>query len=217
MLRHFPYYAAAAVTSTVGAVASLVCAAPASSAPAHVAPPGAGVVQVTPAPIAAGNMINTPASTPVTPGLAQVAPVQASQQAGMGGVPGTPSFSEGFRTVSPPGSTLMNQPGQPPFNEGFSGNQGLGSRMGVAGRADFYNGFGFNQGVVPSNQGVSPATPYPTNPSATPTSTATPTVVVAPSVTAQQAATTTQSVGFFNGFGGGQPNMGFYSGFTTPR
>jgi hypothetical protein len=225
MMSHFPYFAAAVVTTAVGAVASAVFAAPAPPAPpalpalhppvmpGHpiaVLPPAHAPPAIAPAP--AGNNANTPAATPVQPGMAQITPgFSAAQQVGTGGVPGTPSFTEGFGTTSPFGSTSMNQPGQSPFTEGLSGNQGVGSSMNQPGQPDFYDGFGFNRGVVPPNQGAQPSTPYPNyTTSPRPAST----VVVSNAPGAQ---VTAPAVGFYNGFGGGQPDFGFYAGFTTPR
>jgi hypothetical protein len=105
--------------------------------------------------------------------------------------------------ASPFASTAMTQPGQPPFLEGFSGNQGVGSAMNQPGVADFYEGFGFNRGVTPPNQGAEPATPYPNY-----------TTVLVPG---NPGVATDGTYGFYNGFGAGQPDVGFYAGFTTPR
>jgi hypothetical protein len=139
----------------------------------------------------------------VTPGFS------VSQQVGTSGVPGTPSFTPGYGTTPAFGQTAMNQPGQPPFTEGFSGNQSAGATMlNQPGQPDFYDGFGFNRGVVPPNQGATPTTPYPNS------------TVASPQGIAQQSPTSaiaTSSVGFYNGFGGGQPDFGFYAGFSAPR
>ncbi|HXN35375.1 MAG TPA: hypothetical protein VN877_04345, partial [Opitutaceae bacterium] len=143
MHSQIPYWMAAVVTTTLGAGASVVRAAPvpvpALHPPAYVSP----AVAARPA----GNNFNTPAATPVLPGQTYITPgFSAGQQVGTGGVPGTPSFTEGYATVSPFGSTAMTQPGEPPFLEGLSGNQGVGSSINQPGVPDFYDGFGFNRG-----------------------------------------------------------------------
>ncbi len=199
MHSEFPYWMAAMVTTAVGAAASVVLAA---QAPVPVLHPAAYVAPaVAPRPV--GNNLNTPATTPVLPGQTVLAPgFSAGQQVGTGGVPGTPSFTEGYGTASPFASTAMNQPGQPPFLEGLSGNQGVGSSMNQPGAPDFYDGFGFNRGVTPPNQGAERETPYPND-------------TTAPQPLNPGVAN--GSLGFYNGFGGGQPDVGFYAGFTTAR
>jgi hypothetical protein len=104
----------------------------------------------------------------------------------------------------------MNQPGQLPFTEGFYGNQGIDTAMNQPGLPSFYNGFGFNRGVVPPNQGAQPRTPYPNY--TTPPQPGNP-----GQANAQSSVVVSSSTGFYNGFGGGQPDFGFYAGFTTPR
>ena len=202
MRSHIPYYwIAAIVTTAVGAATSVAWAAGAPVVPPalHAGTYAAPVVVVPPV----GNNANTPATTPVLPGQAYITPgFSAGQQAGTGGVPGTPSFTEGYGTTSPFASTAMTQPGQTPFLEGFSGNQGVGSSMTQPGVPDFYDGFGFNRGVTPPNQGAEPATPYPN-------------YTTAPQPGNPGVAN--GGFGFYNGFGGGQPDVGFYAGFTTPR
>jgi hypothetical protein len=215
------------VTGVVGAIASVVWAAqapPHALAPAPAAPQLVGLralygppaaVQAMPPPPAANNANNasTPASAPVQPGPSVATPgFSVAQQVGSGGVPGTHSFTEGFGTTSPFGGTQMNQPGQPPFTEGFYGNQGVGSSMSQAGQPDFYDGFGFNRGVVPPNQRAQPMTPYPNDTTPPPS----PNAGLA-NGQAHAQPLVPQSVGFYNGFGGGQPDFGFYAGFTTPR
>jgi hypothetical protein len=200
-LDYWVYWVAALVTTAVGAATSVVWAAGAPVVPPalHAGAYAAPVVVVPPV----GNNANTPATTPVLPGQAYITPgFSAGQQAGTGGVPGTPSFTEGYGTTSPFASTAMTQPGQPPFLEGFSGNQGVGSSMTQPGVPDFYDGFGFNRGVTPPNQGAEPATPYPNY-----------TTVPQPG----NPGVANGGFGFYNGFGGGQPDVGFYAGFTTPR
>jgi hypothetical protein len=144
-----------------------------------------------------------PGQTVVVPGFG------VAQQPGSGGVPGVPSFTEGYGTTGAFGQTMMNQPGQAPFLEGFSGNQGVGTTMAQPGVADFYDGFGFNRGVVPPNQGATPTTPYPNA-----------TIPPTPGVTQPLSGGSqlgTPNYGFYRGFGGGQPDFGFYAGFTAPR
>jgi len=212
MSRQFPYFAAAIVTSTVGAIASVVWAAQVPVHPVSIGAHPGGPHPVAVAPVPVPDNTNVPTESPVHPGQTVVTPgFGVAQQVGTGGAPGVPSFTTGYGTTSPFGQTLMNQPGQPPFTEGFSGNQGaFGSQLDVPGQPDFYDGFGFNRGVVPPNQGASPMTPYPNQ-------------TVAPSSPPPSpnngtgAVLTSPSVGFYNGFGGGQPDFGFYAGFTTPR
>jgi len=204
MDSHFPYWVAAIVTAVVGAAASVVRAAQVPIPPAvHPVAYASPTVATMPFGVPAGNNANTPATTPVLPGQAYITPgFSSGQQAGTGGTPGTPSFTEGYGTTSAFASTGMYQPGQSPFLEGFSGNQGVGSSMNQPGVPDFYDGFGFNRGVTPPNQGASPATPYPN-------------YTAAPQPGNPGAAN--GGFGFYNGFGGGQPAFGFYAGFTTPR
>jgi len=210
MPAQFPYIASSIVTAAVGAVASGVWAAQVPHAPA--AHPVAHSIGLQSSPMARpgllaspGNVTNTPAQTPVQPGQAYVTPGWgAAQQVGTGGVPGTPSFTQGYGTTGPFGQSGMNQPGQPPFTEGFYGNQGVDTQMNAPGVPDFYDGFGFNRGVVPPNQGAQPTTPQPN--------------YTTQSTTSPNSGTTIfnvgSSVGFYNGFGGGQPDFGFYAGFT---
>jgi hypothetical protein len=224
MHRHVPYFAAALATVLAGVIASVVWAQvppypmgvatpvshPALGAHPVVAVPGVQHAPAAPA-LPMANNANTPAQTPVQPGQTVLTPgFSVAQQVGTGGVPGVPSFTEGFGTTSPFGATGMNQPGQTPFTEGVSGNQGVGTALNQPGQPNFYDGFGFNRGVVPPNQGAVPMTPYPnytippqpSNPGQA--NIASSVIVAAP-------------VGFYNGFGGGQPDFGFYAGFTTPR
>ena len=213
MSTHFPYVVAAVVTTGVGAVTSAVWGAPlAPPAPHPVAFHASAAVMparpvVPPAATPMANNVNTPAETPVNLGQAFLTPgFGVGQQVGTGGVPGVPSFTEGFATTSPPDSTSMTQAGQRPFLEGFSGNQGTGAQMTQPGVPDFNDGFGFNHGVVPPNQGALPTTPYPnytTPPQPGNPGLANGTVLGAP------------SFGFYNGFGGGQPDVGFYAGFNN--
>jgi hypothetical protein len=220
MHRHVPYFAAALATVFAGVIASVVRAQvpqyPMGMGPVtHVAHP---VVAGTPAAphapampaLPMANNLNTPAQTPVQPGQTVLVPgFGVAQQVGNGGVPGVPSFTEGFATTSPFASTSMNQPGQAPFTEGLSGNQGVGTALNQPGQPNFYDGFGFNHGVVPPNQGAQRITPYPNYtvpPQSANVGQANTSFVVAP-----------VAVGFYNGFGGGQPDFGFYAGFTSPR
>jgi hypothetical protein len=227
MAGQFPYFAAGIITSAVGAITSVVWAAqvPVAHPVAHPVPPAMAGQSTPYTPVArpvvpaSNNTTNSPAQTPVSPGQAQVTPgFGAAQQVGTGGVPGTPSFPEGYATTGPFGQTGMNQPGQPPFIEGLYGNQGFQTEMAQPGTPSFYDGFGFNGGVVAPNQGATPTTPYPnstTAPSSAPPSPNNGTSSgLGPST---GVVVTSPSVGFYNGFGGGQPDFGFYAGFTTPR
>jgi hypothetical protein len=208
MYRYFPQFSAAVAVAGLEVAATAVSAAPAALHPVgvHLAPPPAAASPAVPV----ANNTNTPAQAPIQPGQTVLSPgFGVAQQVGTGGVPGTPSFTEGFGTTSPFAGTSMNQPGQPPFLEGFSGNQGVGSLANQPGQPDFYDGFGFNRGVVPANQGAQPMTPFPNY-----------TVPPQPNVVGLANGTTvltTSTLGFYNGFGGGQPDFGFYAGFTTPR
>jgi hypothetical protein len=219
MHRHIPYFAAVLVTVLAGVITTVVRAqAPLypTGVANHVAHPVVAAVPATPPPpvmpaLPMANNANTPAQTPVQPGQTVLSPgFSVAQQVGTGGVPGVPTFTEGFATTSPFGGTAMTQPGQTPFTEGVSGNQGVGTALNQPGLPNFYDGFGFNRGVVPPNQGAVPTTPYPN-------------YTIPPQPGNPGQAITGGSVfvatgaGFYNGFGGGQPDVGFYAGFTTPR
>jgi hypothetical protein len=202
MVRQFPYLAAIVVTSTVGTVATLVWAAqvPAVQVPVtHVVVSGAGAGGV-PSPAVSpaslpGNAANTPTST--TPAFP---PANVNLQVGANGAPALTRAV----TFDQPG---LNQPGQAPFSETFVSQQ---TAMNQPGQPDFYQGN--NPSILEANQGSTPAQAYP-NPN-------TPQTGVPSSATTAFGFATTQGnniVGFYNGFGPGQPNFGFYNGFTAPH
>jgi hypothetical protein len=202
MLRHFPYLAATTVTLATGALTSLVRAAVPVPPATHVAPVGvhvsypAGPPMLTPRASLPGNAVNTPTSTgpafaPYNPNLAV-------------GATAAPAVVQ----AATYGQAGMNQAGQAPFGETFISNQ---TWMNQPGQADFYAG-GANPSVLQANQGIVPSTAYP-SPSTPPTG-------VPSAANAAFGFGVTQgpnTVGFYNGFGPGQPNFGFYAGFTTPR
>jgi hypothetical protein len=204
MARQFPFLAAASVTALAGLVVSNVVPAAVTVPVGHVSAPSAGVrvggsggpaVQTPPSQLP-GNAANTPGST------------------GPAFSPGNPNLNVGsnaFTTVVQSeqyGQAAMNQPGQAAYGETFISNQ---TWMNQPGQGDFYEGT-INPNILQANQGSVPAMAYP-NPNSPATGL---------SATAARALgyTLTQSpntVGFFSGFGPGQPDFGFYAGFTTPR
>jgi hypothetical protein len=198
MIRQFPYLAAILATSTVGTVTTLVWAAQVP-ATAHVAvtSTGSGRVaapQVLPSTLP-GNAVNTPTST--TPSFP---PANVNLQVGANG---SPALQRSVAFDNPG----LNQPGQAPFSENFISNQ---TAMNQPGQPDFFQGN--NTSVLEANQGITPAQAYP-NPN-------TPQTGVPSSATTAFGFATTQGnniVGFYNGFGPGQPNFGFYNGFTAPH
>jgi hypothetical protein len=136
------------------------------------------------------NLANTPASTPVAqvPGLTQAA--QFAQPA-------------------------MNQPGQPPFGEMLYSMQTF-TNQGVQ---DFYATY--NPAVLQANEGIAAGatTPKAGAPQAgvpVPAAPTTPTSSVG-KVLPQGPGGSRETVGFYNGFGPGQADWGFYSGFTGLR
>jgi hypothetical protein len=101
----------------------------------------------------------------------------------------------------------LNQPGAEPFSEFMISPQ---TSMNQPGQADFFQG-GTNSSVLQANEGAVPTVAYP--------SPASPQTGVPPEATRAFGFATTQGnnvVGFYNGFGPGQPNFGFYKGFTAP-
>jgi hypothetical protein len=199
MSPQFPYLAAIVVTSTVGTVTTLVWA---SQVPvAHVVTPSvagariaAPAVAVSPSTLP-GNAANTPTST--TPAFP---PANVNLQVGANGAPAVTQAAT-F------GQAGLNQPGQPPFGETFVSQQ---TAMNQPGQPDFYQGN--NPSVLQANEGSTPAQAYP-NPN-------TPQTGVSASANTAFGFATTQGnniVGFYNGFGPGQPNFGFYNGFTAPH
>jgi hypothetical protein len=203
MAPQFPYLAAIVVTSTVGTVTTLVCASQVVTVTHVVAPPvggrvaGAGRVAapaVSPATLP-GNAANTPTST--TPAFQ---PANVNLQVGANGAPA-------LTQAATFGQAGLNQPGQAPFGETFVSQQTV---MNQPGQPDFYQGN--NPSIVQANEGSQPAQAYP-NPN-------TPQTGVSSSANTAFGFATTQGnniVGFYNGFGPGQPNFGFYNGFTAPH
>jgi hypothetical protein len=199
MARQFPYLAATTVTVAAGVLTSFVRAASVPPTIGVSVPVGGRVSPMPAAPVRAalpGNAVNTPTSN---------APAFS---------PGNPNVAVGA-TAAPAvvqsatyGQAGMNQPGQPSFGETFLSNQ---TAMGQPGQADFFEGTA-NPNVVQANEGIVPSNAYP-NPS-------TPQTGVSSTATNALGFRLTQSpntVGFFSGFGPGQPDFGFYAGFTTPR
>lgn len=201
MARQFPFLAAASVTAIAGIVVTTIVRAAVEVPVAHL-PSGVGMhLSVGPRPVTPpaqlpGNAVNTPGST------------------GPAFSPGNPNLNVGA-TAAPAvvqanafGQASMNQPGQAPFGETFISNQ---TSMNQPGQPDFYEGTN-NPNVTQANQGIVPQNGYqnPSSPASGVSNTATNTLGFGQT----QGPNT---VGFFNGFGPGQPNFGFYSGFTTPR
>jgi hypothetical protein len=198
MSRHLPYAAATTVTLAAGAITSLVRAATVTAAPVpHDATPAGAHATVgpqTPSPRASppGNTANAPTSAwPAFP------PANANLAAGPGAAPAvTPAAVYG--------QAGMNQPGQAAFGETFVSNQ---TWMNQPGQPDFYGGA--NPNVLQANQGVAPSSAYP--------SPWMPQTGASPPGAAPYENASPNTVGFYNGFGPGQPSVGFYAGFTTPR
>ncbi len=203
MPRQFPYFAAFAITSAVGTLATIVRAAgvPVATAAHPVAPVAVSRVPTPPAaplsPAAfSGNVANTPTSTAPAFPTGNVA-----LQAGADAAPA-------LIRAAAYGQAGLNQPGEEPFSESFVSQQ---TSLNQPGQPDIYQGTS-NPNIVQANEGAVPARAYPN-----PTS---PQTGVPPSATTAFGFATTQGtnvVGFYNGFGPGQPNFGFYNGFTAPH
>ena len=207
MPRQFPYVAALAATSLVGTVTTLVWAAQVP-VPVHVVverpvvpvvvTPVARVMTPTPAPSPAalpGNAANTPTSTSPTFPTGNVA-----LQVGAAGAPA-------LTRAAAFGQADLNQPGQPPFSEFFVSQQ---TAMNQPGQPDIFEGT-TNPNILDANEGRVPAQAYP-NP-------VSPQTGVSPAAVRAAGFAQTQGqnvVGFFNGFGPGQADFGFYKGFTSP-
>jgi hypothetical protein len=192
MTRHFPYVSAIIATAAVGAITSVVFAA---QVPAPVMHPGVAGHQVIGHPAVAGG------ASPST-GL-------PAAGANLLNTPGTGpvALPPGFQQSAAFGSTGMSQAGQPPFGEMF---YSLQTYMNQPGQPDYYDRLGINPTAIQASEGSAPLT------ITTPTATArTP---LPNSIGMQSTPTNTGStVGFYNGFGPGNPNFGFFAGFTTPR
>jgi hypothetical protein len=197
MTRHFPYVAAVVATLLAGAITSAVWAAQAPGHALLVQPPPAGRS------IAVINA-NTPGSPGFyTPGnIAQIV-----------GVPGNPAGAQppGLTQASQYVQPSMNQAGQPPFGEMLYSMQ---TYMTQPGAPDFYGTF--NPTVVQANEGVAPTAAYP-NPATPQTGLPAASAAALGRTLSLGTNSTLNTVGFYNGFGPGQPDFGFYSGFTTPR
>lgn len=197
MHRHVPYLSAGITTALVGAITSVVWAAQVPAlhpgVAAHPAVAG-GAAPSTGAP-AAVNLANTPGTGPA-------------------------SLPPGFQQSAAFANTGMNQPGQPPFGEMFYSMQ---TYMNQPGQPDYYDRLGMNPTAIQAGEGVTPFSGYQgqvgTQGNATSTTTTNPTATTPPNSMGQQLTPTNtgNAVGFYNGFGPGNPNFGFFAGFTTPR
>ena len=196
MTHPFPYVTAIVTTAAVGAITSAVFAAQAPVMHAAVAvhppvvhPPIVGAPPPPPSPV-------------VSPSL------------GLSNTPGTGPMvlPPGFQQSAAFGRTGMSQAGQPPFGEMLYSMQ---TYMNQPGMPDYYDRLGVNLTALEASGGTTPLTAPPPPPSvATTTATGAP-----PNSLSQQFTPTNSgsSVGFYNGFGPGNPNFGFFSGFTSPR
>jgi len=198
MTHPFPYVTAIVTTAAVGAITSAVFAAqaPVMHAAVVVHPP---VVHPPPMPIVG-------APPPPSPGV--VASPNLSNTPGTGPMVLPP----GFQQSAAFGRTGMSQAGQPPFGEMLYSMQ---TYMNQPGMPDYYDRLGVNLTALQASGGTTTLTATPPPPTvATTTATGAP-----PNSLSQQFTPTNtgSSVGFYNGFGPGNPNFGFFSGFTSPR
>ena len=190
MTDHFPYVTAIVTTAAVGAITSVVFAA---QVPVHhpgvvVRPPvGVGAGPSTGVAPAAGNLANTPGTGPAP-------------------------LPPGFQQSAAFGRPGLNQAGQPPFGEMFYSVQTYMNQPGVP---DYYDRLGINPTALQATEGSTPLTAS----GPTPTTPTTSTTMALPNSIGQQFTPTNTgtTVGFYSGFGPGNPNFGFFSGFTTPR
>jgi hypothetical protein len=213
MAPHFPYLAASIATASAGALTSVVWAAqlpPHAPAVGGASLAGMAGPPVVTRPAVVANTANTPGSSPSQPTPSAQGFFAPGNVAQIVGAPANPGAAQapGLTQASQFSQAGMNQPGQPPFGEMLYSMQ---TYMNQPGAPDFYQQF--NPTVVGANEGVTPSAAYP-NPT-------TPQTGVPSSTTVSLGSATTQAppgtVGFFNGFGPGQPNFGFFAGFTTPR
>jgi hypothetical protein len=189
MTRHFPYVTAVVATAAVGAITSVVFGAQVPVVHPAVAthPVHGGVAGPSGGAAPAANLSNTPGTGPVV-------------------------LPPGFQQSAAFGRTGMSQAGQPPFGEMFYSMQ---TYMNQPGAPDYYERLGINPTALQASEGLTPLTAQPPPPTvSTTTATSAP-----PNSLGQQFTPTNTgtSVGFYNGFGPGTPNFGFYAGFTTPR
>jgi hypothetical protein len=189
MTRHFPYVTAIVATAAVGAITSAVFAAqvPVAHPGVVVHPPVAGGPPPGPRVVAGPNLSNTPGTGPMV-------------------------LPPGFQQSAAFGRTGMSQAGQPPFGEMLYSMQ---TYMNQPGMPDYYDRLGVNLTALQASGGSTPPTATPPPPTV---STTTATTALPNSLGQQFTPTNTgSSVGFYNGFGPGSPNFGFFSGFTSPR
>jgi hypothetical protein len=214
MTRHFPYVAAATVTAAVGVATTCVWGA---QAPAH-APVALQPSAPHPAAVALPTLANTPGATAGTPTQATPASPTPAMTFAPGnvaqivGIPGNPSGAlvPGLAQASHYAQPAMNQPGQPPFGEMLYSMQTYMNQPGVQ---DFYTMY--NPAVVQANEGITPSTAYP---NASTPQTGVPSAAAAAIGSAlTQGPAAAASVGFYNGFGPGRADWGFYAGMTAPR
>jgi hypothetical protein len=199
MTRHFPYVTAIVATAAVGAITSVA---------------GLGTRNATSA---------FAAQVPVVHPVVAARPAFGGGSAPSTGVPASPNLSNtpgtgpmvlppGFQQSAAFGRTGLSQAGQPPFGEMLYSVQ---TYMNQPGQPDYYDRLGINPTALQASEGLAPLTAQPPPPTVS-TSTAT---SAPPNSLGQQFTPTNtgSSVGFYNGFGPGNPNFGFYAGFTTPR
>ena len=199
MTRPFPYVTAIVTTAAVGAITSVVFAAqaPVMHAAVVVHPPVAH-----PPPVVHPPIVGAP--PPPSPGVVT----------NLSNTPGTGPMvlPPGFQQSAAFGRTGMSQAGQPPFGEMLYSMQ---TYMNQPGMPDYYDRLGVNLTALQASGGTTTLT-APTPPPTVATTTAT---GAPPSSLSQQFTPTNtgSSVGFYSGFGPGNPNFGFFSGFTSPR
>jgi hypothetical protein len=201
MVRHFPYLSAVVTTAAVGAITSVVWA-------AQVPVLHPGVTTLHPAVAVGGPTI------PPRPVVAQPTVAQPN-------TPGTGALQlpPGFQQAATYGRPGMSQAGQPPFGEMLYSMQ---TYMNQPGMPDYYDRLGINPTALQASEGVTPLTSYlgQVGTQVTETNTTTTTTATTPPNSLGQHLTPTNTgstVGFYQGFGPGSPNFGFYAGFTTPR
>ena len=197
MARHFPYLSAGITTVAVGAITSAVWAAqvPVLHPTVAARPPVGGRAAPSTGTPTVANLANTPGTGPT-------------------------ALPPGFQQSAAFGSTGMSQAGQPPYGEMFYSMQ---TYMNQPGQPDYYDRLGINPTAIQASQGIAPFTSYQgqvgSQVNATSTTTTNPTATTPPNSVGMQSTPTNTgtTIGFYNGFGPGNPNFGFYAGFTTPR
>jgi hypothetical protein len=197
MTHPFPYVTAIVTTAAVGAITSVVFAAQAP------------LVHPATVPVVHPGVVVHP---PVVSGPAPGTPVMSAPN--MANTPGTGPMvlPPGFQQSAAFGRTGMSQAGQPPFGEMLFSMQ---TYMNQPGMPDYYDRLGVNLTALQANQGTNTLEQTPPPPTV---STTTATQSLPNSLSQQFTPTNTgSSVGFYNGFGPGNPNFGFFSGFASPR